>query len=271
MGGKEELEKIKRFLGAYQHMIADRDFMLSRRPDGFWCSNPAHEVNTNYRYWNGYSFDCQCAYIPTGEIACDPSANQGSCVDTGPFTTKTIDFGIQDLWFNHSKAKKWYAIEYICEASDEWCHENHTHTLLDTLNNYIHGDPNPWEKETEISKPGEVFDLDWVTNFLQYYICSHDTTLKYGGEDSVGEGLWSKFHTRLRNVRHDQPDDMETYLEDRIGRSTNISQCDNENQSDDNPLCDAVYESETERRYTKVGGLKEDMEKENVRKEYEKK
>merc|ERR1712151_573550 len=167
MGGKEELEKIKRFLGAYQHMIADRDFMLSRRPDGFWCSNPAHEVNTNYRYWNGYSFDCQCAYIPTGEIACDPSANQGSCVDTGPFTTKTIDFGIQDLWFNHSKAKKWYAIEYICEADDEWCHGNHTHTLLDTLNNYIHGDPNPWEKETEISKPGEVFDLDWVTNFIQ--------------------------------------------------------------------------------------------------------
>jgi len=258
--GQEKVDKIRRFLAAYQHMITDRDFMLSRKPDTFWCVNPAHESKKNYKYWNGYTFDCHCGYSPTGDLACEEIANTGNCVETGPFTATSIEFGKKDYWNDQKDAETWYAIDYVCKSNQPWCIEGHTHTLLDTLNAYIHGKINPWESNAD------DFDLDWVTNFLQYFICTHDTTLKY---DSIHEGLWAKLHTRLRNVRSEQPNDMESYLEDRVGRTTSISQCNNEDQDDDNNLCDAVYESQTERLYTKVGGLKEDMQEEAGAKEAE--
>jgi len=49
--------KIHRFLGAYQHMLAERDFVMGETQNQKWYCRLGGDT-TLYKWWNGYSYNC---------------------------------------------------------------------------------------------------------------------------------------------------------------------------------------------------------------------
>jgi len=49
--------KIHRFLGAYQHMLAERDYVMGETQNQKWYCRLGGDT-TLYKWWNGYSYNC---------------------------------------------------------------------------------------------------------------------------------------------------------------------------------------------------------------------
>jgi hypothetical protein len=49
--------KIHRFLGAYQHMLAERDYIMGESQNQKWYCRLQGDV-TLYKWWNGYAYNC---------------------------------------------------------------------------------------------------------------------------------------------------------------------------------------------------------------------
>lgn len=176
--------KIHRFLGAYQHMVAERNFVLAETASQDWFCRLSGGT-TLYKWWNGYSYNCNVFRGPNNELVANDLCGPNAATLTPPFdvtqvSNPTAVFGLQNPE-QGANARKLYGFDHDCTGED-WCPTaGATFTLLDTLDRYVNdkskvGD-NAWVKYMSSD-----FDLDYITNFLQHYICSHDAAVKHYGE-----------------------------------------------------------------------------------------
>lgn len=176
--------KIHRFLGAYQHMLAERNYILGETQNQDWFCRMSGGT-TLYKWWNGYSYNCMSKRGTNNEIVsndlCGPLADSLTPpFDVTQVANPTAVFGLQNPE-QHAEARKLYGFDHDC-TGEPWCPApGTTWTILDTLDRYVNdkskvGD-NAWVKYMSSD-----FDLDYITNFLQHYICSYDPLTKYYGE-----------------------------------------------------------------------------------------
>jgi len=104
----------------------------------------------------------------------------GGCLGTAvyPFGSGTFDTIFKKLAVGETTdlARKFYGISYQ-DNNDV------TVSLIDTLHNYVKGLPNAWDDWTD-----GTFDLDYVTNFINYNICSYDPTNRSSSGGAIEAG-----------------------------------------------------------------------------------
>jgi hypothetical protein len=165
-------------------MLAERNYILGETQNQDWFCRMSGGT-TLYKWWNGYSYNCMSKRGTNNEIVsndmCGPTADSLTPpFDVTQVANPTAVFGLQNPE-QSPNARKLYGFDHDC-TGEPWCPApGTTWTILDTLDRYVNdkskvGD-NAWVKYMSSD-----FDLDYITNFLQHYICSYDPLTKYYGE-----------------------------------------------------------------------------------------
>jgi len=163
-------------------MIADNKLLIDNPTNSYMtCGNlsiSGFNTNSNaiqLKYWNGYSMGCKCKQSSTDLTPICQSCNINSVF---PYNDGTYDDIFKKLNVSETPvlAMKFYGISYQDDNGV-------TVSLIDTLHNYVKGLSNAWDLWTD-----GTFDLDFVTNFINYNICSYDPTNRSssGGDIEAG-------------------------------------------------------------------------------------